>query len=237
MELYESQWILTFLLDFSMNCTFYITLICAAHSLYHAFCLHWVCVCVCVYLYYIFSFSFYHIIEWNTSNFNWLDWKQTMVVFPDILALYQFHQSFSWCPAVAVIWFCCIWLVFVVAVVPATFVMLYNPRCQYIHMHTHTCICLNAYEIYLWYIALWLSLAMVVAVLLHFLRFDFGGYKCILHSEHDWLAHATYAVCFLSLSFIAFHFILFVRLLFFFFRVDLPIVIWASNNEADIFRI
>lgn len=84
---------------------------------------------------------FYHIIEWNTSNFNWLDWKQTIAVFPDIFGFISIPRPFSWCRC------CCsnsVWLHFIhfilFFVVAAAFC--YIPFCQY------------AYEIYVWYIAL-----------------------------------------------------------------------------------
>lgn len=162
-------------------------------------------------------FYFYHIIEWNTSNFNWLDWKQTMVVFPDILASYQFPQPFSWCPAVAVaaavIWFRCIWLVVVVV---ATFIIL------------RICAVVSIFECIRNLFVIHSFMVIAGDGCCTFYDSIFLCYKCMLHSEHDWLAHATYA-SFLWPSFIPFHFILF----FFFVRwfVDCHL---GSNNEADI---
>lgn len=54
-----------------------------------------------------YTFLFHHIIEWNTSSFNWLDWKQTIAGFPDILASYQFHNHFSLCRCSYFGWFLC----------------------------------------------------------------------------------------------------------------------------------
>lgn len=115
-------------------------------------------------------FYFYHLIEWNTSNFNWLDWKQTMVVFPDILASYQFPQPFGWWPRCC----CCSNLV---SLHLACFCRCYFYYATY--AYALLSVYLYAYEIYLWYIALWLSLAMVVGAVVVVALFTIR-YFCVL---------------------------------------------------------